>query len=125
MLMQNLGGQTKSIMVFSEVAYWIRLCKDRVHWNDFIHDWMILPHISNLFVRGKARNDIFGNGQLKFTVDALRIELSPQGNVIRDFVLFLASGVRLASSLKTPRSKGRFQKAKCFSARKHLFVFAG
>ena len=26
MLMQNLGGQTKSIMVFSEVAYW-RNCK--------------------------------------------------------------------------------------------------
>ena len=25
MLMQNLGGQTKSIMVFSEVAYW-KLC---------------------------------------------------------------------------------------------------
>ena len=24
MLMQNLGGQTKSIMVFSEVAYWIK-----------------------------------------------------------------------------------------------------
>ena len=27
MLMQNLGGQTKSIMVFSEVAYFVQLCQ--------------------------------------------------------------------------------------------------
>ena len=28
MLMQNLGGQTKSIMVFSEMAYWSRSIDD-------------------------------------------------------------------------------------------------
>ena len=32
MLMQNLGGQTKSIMVFSELAYWdIPLYADNMH----------------------------------------------------------------------------------------------
>ena len=27
MFMQNLGGQTKSIMVFSEMAYWATACR--------------------------------------------------------------------------------------------------
>ena len=30
MLMQNLGGQTKSIMVFSELAYCLVLCAERM-----------------------------------------------------------------------------------------------
>ena len=32
--------------------YWISLCEDGVHRNNFIHDWMTLSHIPNLFIRG-------------------------------------------------------------------------
>ena len=37
---------------------------------------MILPHISNLYIRAKAKNAIFGTGQVKFIVVALRIDFS-------------------------------------------------
>ena len=67
---------TLIVPLWKSADYWVSLCKDGVHWNDFIHDWMILPHISNLFIRGKAKNAIFGNGQLKFIVVALRIDFS-------------------------------------------------
>ena len=53
-----------------------------------MHDWCILPHIPNLFIRGKAKNCIFGNGQLKFIMLALRINFSvPPREAQRDFVL--------------------------------------
>ena len=63
---------------------------------------------------GKAKNAIFGNGKLKFIVWELILRF-PQGIVIRDFVLFQGSGVRLAFSIWNPFSKGPFQKIRCFS----------
>lgn len=81
---------TLIVPLWISAHYWISLCKDRVHGNDFIHDWIILPHLSNLFERGKSRNAIFGNGQLKFTVVALRIDFSVSARKYRTgFCTFL------------------------------------
>lgn len=65
---------TLTVLLWKSAHYWVSLCKDGVHCNDFINDWMILLRISNLFIRGKAKNAIFGNDQLKFVVVALRID---------------------------------------------------
>lgn len=70
------AAETLIVPLWISAHYWISLCEDRVHWNDFVHDWMILPHISDLSVRGEASNAIFCNGRLKFTVVSLRIDFS-------------------------------------------------
>ena len=49
------------------------LCYDGTHWNSFVHDWVVLPKFKQLFVRGKAKNDMFGARELSFAVVALRI----------------------------------------------------
>ena len=36
----------------------------------------MLPDLPNLFVRGKAKNSIFGRGPLAFSLVALRIDFS-------------------------------------------------
>ena len=46
------------------VLFWPRSRFDGLHWSGFIHDWVILPDLPNLFVRGKAKNSIFGRGSL-------------------------------------------------------------
>ena len=48
MFMQNLGEQTKSIMVFSEVAYWIPCCFALIQ-------WIKLPPI---WIRGLVSGDV-------------------------------------------------------------------
>ena len=51
----------------------------------FVHDCVVLPKFKQLFVRGKAKNDLFGARELSFTVVALRISfklperISPSG----------------------------------------------
>ena len=41
--------------------FWPILCSDGFHWGLFIHVWVILPSLPNLFIRGKAKNSIFGS----------------------------------------------------------------
>ena len=66
--------------------FWPIICDDGVHFSNFVHDWYVLPHIPNLFIRGKAKNCIFGNGQLKFIILALRIDFSvPLRSAVRGF----------------------------------------
>ena len=36
------------------------LSDDGRHWNTFVHDCVVLPKFKQLFVRGKAKNDLFG-----------------------------------------------------------------
>ena len=52
------------------------LCSDGFHWSTFIHDWVILPNFPNLFIRGKAKNSIFGSKPLAFVSLALRLDFS-------------------------------------------------
>lgn len=49
---------------------------DGVHWSSFVHDWVVLPDLPHLFIRGKAKNSIFGSGPLNFSMVALRINFS-------------------------------------------------
>ena len=56
--------------------FWPRLCFDGLHWSGFVHDWVILTDLPNLFVRDIAKNSIFGRGSLPFPSVALRIDFS-------------------------------------------------
>lgn len=42
------------------IFQWILLCNYRRHWNSVVHDWVVLPKFKQLFVRGYAKNDMFG-----------------------------------------------------------------
>ena len=53
--------------------FMVFLCNDGRHWNSFVHDCVVLPKFKQLFVRGKAKNDLFGAKELSFAVVALRI----------------------------------------------------
>ena len=55
------AAETLVVPLWISSHYWISLCEDRVRWNDVVHDWMMLRHISELSVTGKARNTIFGS----------------------------------------------------------------
>ena len=41
--------------------------------NAFVRDWVILPKFKNLFIKGKAKNHVFGSKGLSFSVVALRL----------------------------------------------------
>ena len=56
---------TLIVPLWRSAHFWPIICDDGVHFSNFVHDWYVLPHIPNLFIRGKAKNCIFGNGQLK------------------------------------------------------------
>ena len=72
---------TLVVPFWTSAHFWTIICKDGVHFSSFIHDWFLLPHIPNLFIRGKAKNCIFGNGQLNFMVLALRIDFFRQPRI--------------------------------------------
>ena len=69
----NAAG-TLVIPIWKSATFWPSLCFDGLHWSGFVHDWIILPNLSNLFVRGKAKNSIFGRGPFAFSLAALRID---------------------------------------------------
>ena len=71
----NAAG-TLVVPLWRSAHFWPRLCFDGLHWSGFVHDWVILPDLPNLFVRGKAKNSIFGRGSLPFPSVALRIDFS-------------------------------------------------
>ena len=56
--------------------FWNSCSKDGVHWSSFVTDWMYLPKFQELFIKGKARNSLFGSRSLDFDVVALRIDFS-------------------------------------------------
>ena len=56
--------------------FWVLLCDDGKHWNAFIHDWWTLPRFKYLFIRGKAKNHVFGSRDLSFSVVALRLNFN-------------------------------------------------
>ena len=71
----NAAG-TLVVPLWRSAYFWPRLCFDGLHWSGFVHDWVILPDLPNLLIRGKAKNSIFGRGSLPFPSVALRIDLS-------------------------------------------------
>ena len=47
-----------------------------VQWSSFVIDWVHLPKFQGLFIKGKARNSLFGSRPLNFDVVALRVDFS-------------------------------------------------
>ena len=64
---------TLVIPMWKSSCFWILRCDDGKHWNAFVHDWVILPKFEHLFIRGKAKNHVFGSKDLSFSVVALRV----------------------------------------------------
>ena len=71
----NAAG-TLVVPLWRSAYFWPRLCFDGLHWSGFVHDWVILTDLPNLFVRGIAKNSIFGRDSLPFPSVALRIDFS-------------------------------------------------
>ena len=67
------------------VAYFGPLqCSDGAHFNFFVRDWLFLSlcfNKSNLFIKGKAKNKLFGTKAFKSRCLALRIDFA--GNNFR------------------------------------------
>ena len=64
---------TLVIPIWKSSYFWVLLCDDGKHWNEFVHDWVILPKYKHLFIRGNAKNHVFDSKDLSFTVIALRL----------------------------------------------------
>ena len=56
--------------------FWNSCSKDAVHWSSFVTDWVYLPNFQELFIKGKARNSLFGSRSFNFDVVELRIDFS-------------------------------------------------
>ena len=61
------------VPVWKSSYFWTILSRDGRHWSPFVHDWLLLPDYNCLFVRGKAKNRLFGAKRLPFKVAALRV----------------------------------------------------
>ena len=65
---------TLVIPMWKSSYFSVLLCEDGKHWNTFLEDWRLLPNITHLFIRGKAKNNLFASKQnLPFRVVALRM----------------------------------------------------
>ena len=64
---------TLLIPLWKSSYFWMLVRDDGKHWNAFVHDWVILPKFGHLFIRGKAKNHVFGSKDLSFSVVALRL----------------------------------------------------
>ena len=65
---------TVIVPLWKSSCFWTLCCRDGVHWNSFVIDWVFLAKFPSLFIRGKARNLLFGSRPLDFDVIALRID---------------------------------------------------
>ena len=65
---------TVILPLWKSSCFWTVFCRDGVHWNSFVIDWLFLPKFPGLFIKGKARNSLFGSRPLNFDVIALRID---------------------------------------------------
>lgn len=52
------------------------LCDDGVHLNSFVREWSFLANRPDLFVKGRAKNTLFGTKALKSRCLALRIDFA-------------------------------------------------
>ena len=67
---------TLIVPLWKSSFFWNSCSKDGVHWSSFVIDWVYLPKFQGLFIKGKARNSLFGSRPLNFYVVALRIDFS-------------------------------------------------
>ena len=67
---------TLVIPLWKSSYFWPLLCDDDRHWNAFVYDWVVIPKFKQLFVRGKAKDELFDARELSFIVVALGISFT-------------------------------------------------
>ena len=67
---------TLIVPLWKSSFFWNSCSKDGVHWSSFVIDWVYLPKFQGLFIKGQARNSLFGSKPLNFYVVALIIDFS-------------------------------------------------
>ena len=68
-----LARGTLILPVWKSPFFWKVCATDGVHCSRYVIDWVYLPKFQGLFVKGKARNSLFGTRPLDFVV-ALRVD---------------------------------------------------
>ena len=69
-----LARGTLILPLWKSSFFWNVCTTDGVHWGRFVIDWVYLPKFQGLFVKGKARNSLFGTRSFDFDLVALRID---------------------------------------------------
>ena len=72
-----LGRGTLVLPVWKSSFFWNACTTSGVHWNSCVTDWVYLPKFQGLFVKGKARNSLFGTRPLEFDIVSLRVDFRP------------------------------------------------
>ena len=62
--------------MWKSAQFWALLCDDGIHLNSFVREWFFLPDRPDLFVRGRAKNTLFGTKLVKSRCLALRIDFA-------------------------------------------------
>ena len=60
---------TLIVPMWKSAQFWPLLCSDGVHLNSFVKDCLFLPNRPDLFVKGRAKNTLFGTKSLKSYLD--------------------------------------------------------
>ena len=67
---------TLVVPLWKSAYYWPLLSKDGTHLNSFVSHSLYLPNRPDLFVRGKAKNKLFGTKAFKSRCLALRVDFA-------------------------------------------------
>ena len=61
--------------IWKSARFWPLLCSDAVSLNSFVQDCLFLPNRPNLFVKGRAKNTLFGTKAFKSRCLAIRVDV--------------------------------------------------
>ena len=67
---------TLIVPIWKSAQFWPLLCSDGVHLNSIVKDCLLLPNRPDLFVKGRAKNTLFGTKALKSRCLAIRIDFA-------------------------------------------------
>ena len=70
---------TLIVPMWKSSYFWPLLCSDGVHFNSFVADWLYLSARPDLFVKGRAKNKLFGAKAFKSSCVALRLDFAGNG----------------------------------------------
>ena len=73
--------------------FWPLLCSDGVHVNSFVAHWFYLPARPDLFVKGRAKNTLFGTKAFKSSCVALRLDFAGNGSSFLRGFLYRTAGI--------------------------------
>lgn len=65
------------VPIWKSTYFWpLPWCSNGAHLNFFMRDWLFLPNKSDLFIKGKAKNKLFGTKAFKSRCLTLRIDFA-------------------------------------------------